>query len=270
MEGSGLLPIEQRRWIDWWLGKLQIATAFSVTLFGAVLKAEPSHFGEALGPLVGGMQRWAWLVAVAGPIIVVVLQWARGHFGNPWAWDAIQKILDEFSHEVFKDSRDPDDYHRVTLFKHRKWCWSWNPSLMRNWLVAAARSGHLTKERIRRFRAPDDGEACQGVVGFAWRHRDWVLVPDDRVPLPSLNDTSPQDDIEKYANLCKVDPAWVTGQLQKRRPLAKSYAALRVQLRGKPWGVLVLDSRNPEPIDKEKLDRFKAYANLLTPLLERT
>lgn len=48
-----------------------------------------------------------------------------------------------------------------------------------------------------------------------------------------------------------------------------SYAALLVRLRGQPWGVLVLDSRRSDRIDVSKLDRFKAYGNLLTPLLER-
>lgn len=263
-----MLPLERRRLIDWWLGKTQIAAAIAVTFFAAMLKADPTHFGQ-LGPAVIWIQNWAWLVAVVGPMLVAVLQFARKRFGNPWAWEAIQKILDEFSNEVFKDSKDPDDYHRVTLFKHRKWCWAWKPKNLKNWLVAEARSGHLTKDKIRRFRAPDDGEACQGVVGFAWRHRDWVRVPEDDKSLPVLGSEASPADIDEYANRCKVEPVWVRGQLSKGRPLAKSYAALRVQLKGKPWGVLVLDSRNAGPIDKEKLDRFKAYGNLLTPLLER-
>lgn len=263
-----MLPLERRRLIDWWLGKFQIAAAIAITFFGAMLKAEPSHFGS-LEAAVVWIQNWAWAVVVAGPFLVAVLQWARNRFGNPWAWEAIQKILDEFSNEVFKDSRDPDDYHRVTLFKHHKWCWSWNLKKLSNWLVAEARSGHLTKEKITRFRVPDDGEACQGVAGFAWRHRDWVRVPENDKPLPVLTSAALSAEISEYATLCKVDPGWIRGQLSKGRPLAKSYAALRVQLKGKPWGVLVLDSRNPGPIDKEKLDRFKAYGNLLTPLLER-
>lgn len=264
-----MLPLERRRVIDWWLGKAQILIASSVVVFTAMVKAVPSSFGN-FEHIVTGIQNIAWIVAVVGPPMVGLLQVIRRKYGNPWAWEAIQKILDEFSGEVFGDSSDPDDYHRVTLFKHRQWCWNWNPSKIKGWLIAVARSGHLTKEKIRRFRAPDDGEACEGVAGYAWRVRTWVRVPENETLLPVLSAKSMETDIEAYAKMCHVKSESVKQLIGDGKPMAQSFAALRVQLGGKPWGVLVLDSRNTGPIDLSRLNRFKVYANLLTPLLERT
>src|SRR5690606_1328468 len=112
-------------------------------------------------------------------------------------------------------------------------------------------------------------EQCEGVVGKAWRCSGWIIVPKSSQPLPPLSPASSDADIQAYAAETGVDPHWVRGQSHNGRPLAMSYAALLVRLRGQPWGVLVLDSRCANRIDVAKLDRFKAYSNLLTPLLER-
>lgn len=268
-----VIGLNRRRRVDWVLGKIQLATAFAIVAFGASLKADIGKFEPV--PVVARslewMQKTAWIIVVAGPILVATLQWARLRFGSPWAWEAIQKLLDEFRNDVFGDfGDDPLDHHRVTLFKYSKFKPSFStPKSWMHWLVAVARSDHLTKLRIRRFRAPDDGESCEGVVGRAWRCSSWVLVPKSAESLPVLDQQSPDADIERYASETGVEPTWVRSQLLRGRPLARSYAALLVRLKGQPWGVLVLDSRNEARIDVTKLDRFKAYGNLLTPLLER-
>ena len=97
-----------------------------------------------------------------------------------------------------------------------------------------------------------------------------MIVPRSDIALPTLNAESAATDIETYAKETGVGAEWVRQQLDHGRPLAASYAALAVQLSGQPWGVLVLDSRRPNSIDRGKLDRFKTFGNLLTPLLERT
>jgi hypothetical protein len=266
-----MLGLERRKTVDWVLGKCQIGMATAVVVFGASLKAEPARFGPILEAVFKWMQTWAWLVVVVGPILIALVQWARKKFGSPWAWEAIQKLLDEFRNEVFSEfTDDPLDHHRVTLFKYHKsavrWC---HPRDWSHWLIAVARSDHLTKLKIRRFRAPDDGEKCEGVVGRAWRCKGWVMVPKAGSTLPTLSRQSQETDIDTYANDCGVSAAWVKGQLERGRPLAGSYAALVVLLKGQPWGVLVLDSRRAGTIDAEKLKRFSAYGKLLTPLLER-
>jgi hypothetical protein len=268
-----LLGLAKRRHVDGFLGKIQMAIAGAIVVFGASLKADLAQFVGA--PVVQSLLKWmqgtAWLVVVLGPISVAVVQWGRRKFGTPWAWEAIQKLIDEFRNEVFGDqSDDPLDHHRVTLFKYHKSAVGLrHPREWSNWLIAVARSDHLTKLRIRRFRAPDDGEQCEGVVGRAWRCRGWVIVPNPRTVLPILNQESPATDRDSYAKETGVSVEWVNQQLQRGRPLASSYAALVVLLKGQPWGVLVLDSRKPGSIDVEKLKRFSAYGKLLTPLLER-
>jgi hypothetical protein len=264
-----LIAIQRRILVDWCLGKVQLVAAGAVVAFGASLKADVTKVESF--PVIPEMLRWmqgsAWAVVVVGPFVVGSVQWARRRFGSPWAWEAIQKILDEFRNEVFGElEADPLDHHRVTLFRYRKFSpFISDPRDWCHWLVAVARSDHLTKQRIRRFRAPDDGEQCEGVVGRAWRCSSWVIVT---AAVPTLNANASDDEIELYASKTGVDHKWVRRQLQKRRPLAMSYAALLVRLHGKPWGVLVLDSRRSE-IDVSKLERFKAYGNLLTPLFER-
>lgn len=268
-----MLGLARRRQVDWCLGKAQLVAAGAVVLFGAALKADLAQFANA--PAIPSLLKWmqgsAWLVVVLGPITVAAIQWGRRRFGSPWAWEAIQKLLDEFRNEVFSErTDDPLDHHRVTLFKYHKvavgLC---DPRDWWHWLIAVARSDHLTKLRIRRFRAPDDAERCEGVVGRAWRCKGWVLVPKPGEASLALTSTSPETSIETYAKETGVDVEWVRRQIKHGRPLAASYAALLVRLKGQPWGVLVLDSRSPGTIDVAKLERFKALGNLLTPLLER-
>ena len=78
-----------------------------------------------------------------------------------------------------------------------------------------------------------------------------------------------KDEIREYALATGVSKSYVVGKLSGGRPLAASYAALIVQLRGIPWGVIVLDSRKPDAIDLDKLNGYRAYGSLLTPILER-
>jgi hypothetical protein len=268
-----LLALTRRRRVDWCLGKIQLAIASAIVVFGASLKADPAQFPSwpVVQSLLTWMQRTAWLVVVLGPISVAVVQWGRRKFGTPWAWEAIQKLIDEFRNDVFGDqSDDPLDHHRVTLFKHHKSAVGFrHPRQWSNWLIAVARSDHLTKLRIRRFRAPDDGERCEGVVGRAYRCHGWVIIPKPGVTLPIIDQNSPETDRQSYANQTGVSVEWVNQQVQRGRPLAASYAALAVLLKGEPWGVLVLDSRKSGSIDVEKLRRFSAFGKLLTPLLER-
>lgn len=58
--------------------------------------------------------------------------------GDPWLWEKIKFILDEYQGKAFaKDPEDPSDHHRVTLFQHQKNCifvkhWS-ATSIIRPW-----------------------------------------------------------------------------------------------------------------------------------------
>lgn len=269
------LSLQQKRFIDFWLGKTQLAITGAVVFVGATLPTEPEKWGEPVAWILETSQSNAWWIVLSGPILAWVIQVIRRKFCNPWALDAIQKILDEFQIEIFGDLDDPVDHHKITLFKKKqiKLLW-WPPrfglSICQGWLVPVARSEHLAKKRIESFPAPDSGDACQGVVGMAWRHRNWVYVPGvGEDPLPEIKADATEEDIRNYAQRTCVHPDWVRARISSGRKAPQAYAALKIQLAGEPWGVLVIDSRAREPIDGEKLKRFRAYGNLLTPLLER-
>jgi len=271
-EFGTLVLLARRRQLDWCLGKAQIFTAGAIIIFGATLKASPDDYAKI--PFVQAVLAWmqsnAWLVVMIGPLLVALLQFLRRGWGNPWAWEAIQKVLDECRKEMFDDrSGRPLDENRVTLFRHYRYWIGWrNPSNWGSWLVAVARSDHMSKQRIRRFRAPDDPEKCEGVAGLAWRGRGWIQIPLQGNDLPELLPALSKN-IETYAKETGVTRGWVEREIKHGRRLSKSYAALAILVGGKPWGVLVIDSQSRGAVDAAKLERFKPFASVLTPLLER-
>lgn len=260
-----MLALALRKLVDYWLGKFQLGIGAAVVIFGATLKADAAASGWAR-PAVTWMQENAWWVVACGPLLVALIQVVRRRAGNQWAWAAMQKILDEFRHDVFGElESDPVHYHRVTLFRFRK-----NPVWPKNrWLVAVARSDHVTQGGIQKFQVPDDGDKCQGVAGRAWLLKEWVRVPNDgdilAIPL-TQNDNQL---IKDYAKKTHMSEEWVRNQISRNKKLAKSYAAVVVQLHGKPWGVLVLDSRGDGTITPKKCKGFSDVLKVLTPLLER-
>lgn len=268
-----MLPLSYKRVADWWLGKVQLALGFAVACSGAILATDAQHFRGALGidVAIEFGQRHAWIVVVAAPFVVFFIQVIRRRITNPWAWEAIEKILNEIQSQFFQDKNGLLDHNRVTLFKYKKLhmglC---NPCGWHGWLVAVARSGHLRKRKIRKFRAPDDGDQCEGVVGQAWRSNGvWVTAPESGSPIEIPSRYAADNEIEKFAQETFVSKQWVKEQLKNGRPLSSSYAAIMILLKGKPWGVLVLDSRSSTGIDIDKIKDFKVFGSILTPLLER-
>ncbi|MBS0188901.1 MAG: hypothetical protein JSS51_12610 [Planctomycetes bacterium] len=251
--------------MDWIAGKVQIGLATVLLVYGAALKANSADYDNfpIIKSTLGWFQSTAWLALLVGPTAVGILQWIRKRFGDPWAFKSIQPIMNEFRNEVFSGLSGPLDHHRVTLFKHCKGWWG------RGKLKAVVRSDHLTKMNIRKFSAPDDGDLCEGVVGLAYRSREWVMVPEPGKTLPALSKFSTDLDIQQYARATHDDPAFIRKYLRNGKLPANCYAGLAVQVAGEPWGVILIDSRKPGSIDGQKLDKFKVYGKLMQPLLER-
>lgn len=299
-----MLQIERRRQIDLGLRISQAAIGVTVVLFGGLLKVEPVRFSaEFIRNAIIWAQTWAWLVCVAGPLAITVLAWLRTTYGNPWAWETIQKMLEEFREELFEGyEEDPFDFHRITLFRYHKCCprlltalrntgrylknmvahlppdQQYKAGLMQtwksayaeswDWLIAVARTGHLTKVSIREFHAPDDAYKCQGVAGKAWRCGKWVMVPPEgsALPIPVLSNP---ESCTAYANETGVTGDLVIGQLRAGRKFARCFSGVLVKRKGKPWGVIVVDSQRDGSIAKAKLERFENYTKLMAPVLER-
>lgn len=216
------------------------------------------------------MQAHAWWIIVAGPIVVAAAQFVRRKYGTPWLADTINKLLTEFRDDVFaRQNNDAIDRHRVTLFRHRAFRF---PKLSLGWLEPVARSGHLTQRGITWFKAPDRADRAEGVAGRAWRCQSWIVVPNptENRQLPNIDWKSNERTISEYAESTFVTPQWVQQRRKAKRAMARSFCAIRVQVKGKPWGVLVLDSQSENPPDISTVStRFSAVASVLSPLLER-
>jgi hypothetical protein len=170
--------------------------------------------------------------------------------------------LDYYRAEVFAvGADDAMHHHRVTLFRYKGWClvrrqWPWS-----GWLLAQERSGHTTRIGISIFKAPDDADQAEGVAGKTWAKAGVVNVSH----LPDLDDAPQEKDFESYSRATGVSVEW----LKKRRPKARSFCGIPVEVKGASWGVIVLDSRNPDGIPVSSEVHFRPVGRILGKLLER-
>lgn len=237
-----------------WTAGIILATTQAAT------KADPSRwqFGS---DFLTWLQHTAWATV---PLLIVALglmQVARWMIGPPWVWDTIHYLLDTFRGYVFEEEGGPLHHHRVTLFKYvrvRFWLcrWPWS-----GWLVPVERSGHTTQKSRTAFLAPDDADRAEGVAGQTWAQNR--VVPLDK--LPDINENPPCDVLAEYARRTWIAEA----RLQKQRQHARSFCGIPVEVKGKLWGVIVLDSRNPEVINQNADQFYSLIGRFLGKLLER-
>lgn len=244
---------------------VQIVVAFCIVIIAASLKADPSKVGwEDLRAVLMAVQASAWWALPVATLIAGVLSFLKSQLGPPWVWNTIQHFLDVFRGEVFEDTiGEPVHHHRVTLFRRTGWRWARVHWPWDGWLVAVARSGHTTQNNHPVFRAPDGADRAEGVAGQAWAQRKIVVVRN----LPKLDASSPREDFERYAHDSFVTVEW----LQRHLPSARALCGIPVDVNGKPWGVIVLDSRDPASINMrgKKRAHFLQFARYLSKLLER-
>lgn len=75
----------------------------------------------------------------------------------------------------------------------------------------------------------------------------------------------------EYAKRTIVTVEWLKHEIDKGKHPARSFAAFRVIVNDEPWGVIVIDSREPDGIlQMSRLNgKFSPYGKAITPLLER-
>jgi len=118
------------------------------------------------------------------------------------------------------------------------------------------------------FLAPDDADAAEGVAGLAWSCNKMIPVSE----LPDLYADQTDENIRVYATRTWLSPDLVKKRLNKRYAMARSYLGIPIEVKGKRWGVLVLDSRGSDGILKPeglRYDTYKVMAKFLERLLER-
>lgn len=235
-----------------------VFTVLLVSL-GAAIKVDAQSIrarSDFFADLLVGVQDWAWVLLVVFPLVLLVAVGAKKLLGPPWIWRAVHSLLTEYREYVFSDIQEAaPHHHRVTLFRKRFDFW-----FLPGWLMCVERSGHTTRKRIPIFKAPaDNPDEAEGVAGTTWVENRIIPVND----LPDLSSNFYEAQIMEYAGKSWVSEEWV----RKHRPLARSLCGIPVEVKGKPFGVIVLDSRNPDGI-KVDYDKFNLIAKSLGKLLE--
>jgi hypothetical protein len=114
------------------------------------------------------------------------------------------------------------------------------------------------------FLIPPDLDKAEGIAGMAYSTDSTVQVED----LPNVGGKSPKlQDLQMYAKKAYVDIEW----LKKKQPKSRSLLGFPVKVKGKTWGVLVLDSRDRRIPERERVDKsLQLCSRFLTELLERS
>jgi hypothetical protein len=245
-----------------WIKGLFVALG---AIIAASIKADvrkvTEQFGQTAGRLLEQIQGSAWVVVPALLLAIPIVEAIRHLIGDPRIWRVVSDLLNHFRDLLFPDSTsDQIHAHRVTLFRHKTWhrCarrWPWS-----GWLVPVERSGHTTRKTDIAFLAPDDADKVEGVAGMTWSRRSVVYVKD----LPDLSHNPSDSEIEEYA-----ERTWVSEQLvRKRKPHARAFLGIPVEVNNRLWGVIVVDSRSVEISQDVVRTTFKTVARFLGKTLE--
>ena len=204
-------------------------------------------------------------------LILTLLVWAasavKACFGNPVKWDMVKDLLEELHDDVFANQPTSACHDRVTLFMKKDYRWFCGFIPSSDWLCTVERTGHMTRKRRRWFRVKDNGETLEGVAGQVFGGGGETILKDN---LPLLTETSPTKVIDNYAKSTFVDVAYVRRQLRKKSPLPRSICGILVEVKNRPWGVIVIDSLKERLQGRDQIDNFyKKNAKMLGRLLER-
>ena len=220
------------------LSAIQWVAGILLLLIQALLKADPSQWRLGSDLLVW-LQQWSWAGTSSMLVTVGLAQIGRKAIGPPRVWEAVHHLLDKFQEHVFRNQGGPLHHHRVTLFKYvpyrLRFCrWPWD-----GWLIPVERSGHATRKTRTVFRVPDNADYVEGVAGQVWAGNAALTVDN----LPDISDCLSDSDLETYAQQTWTSTSW----LRKKQQYARFFCGIPVEVKGKLWGVMVLDSRFPQP-----------------------
>lgn len=231
-------------------------------------------------PLTGWFAAFLTWCQGSSPLLLLILfafsylSRLRSYAKPPTTWKKVHALLDEMQGQIFKEENDkgePLHHYRVTLFK-RGWCfrlhrWPWS-----GWLIPVERSGHMMRKTKTVFRAPDDPNMLEGVAGLTWAKKAIVLIDNlpDLSKNPGVEGGLHDPDIGNYARSTLVHEDWVRQRVKERKQLGRSFCGIPVEVSGGTlWGVIVIDSQNPEPKTGPQHDlTYRLYAGVLGKLLE--
>lgn len=103
---------------------------------------------------------------------------------------------------------------------------------------------------------------------MTWRNRSIVTTP----ALPTLTVESADDDVKKYCQVTKVSDLWVRKRLGDGETLPRSLRGLPVEVANQLWGVVVLDSMDPDAFSGDPTGarpETRVFSSTIGHLLER-
>lgn len=220
-----------------------------------------------------------WLVPALAAALAIFSQIIKRR-GQSRVDAVIKNLLNNFRDSAFPKQ---DDYviHRVTLFQHRRYYWGWcclgvlwNAFFTKHsrwrwpcsgWLVPYERAGEYHLESPTYFYAPkNDPLNAEGFAGLLLRSRLAKTITE--LPLISLN--SQLNDKKRYSEAAFVSLEFVEKKLLAGRPLPRSFWGTYIDVDGKIWGVMVVDSRS-DTLPKTLHRDFAPTAICLSQLLSR-
>lgn len=260
-----------KNWIYFLLYYSQFPIGTAAAVLAVLATKDPSQYKQwpSLQSSITLGKQYAALSLVFA-VYVGAANYACKKIGPPWAWQAIKCIIDRFQKQVIKGSTRPKyDEHRVTLFKCVRWNFrvrDWKSLSDRSgldkhaikalwrlrWFKPISRSGHTTLRLTTRFPLYEEATVGEGVIGEVWR-TEGVKRVEDLPEIPSSNGADPNQAYATYSKEVNCGEKWLKSQ--NNRTMARSYCGIPIEVNGKPWGVIIIDSREPKlKISNEQIE----------------
>lgn len=245
----------------------------------ALLSKQKGQFDDwpaSLQTTVGWILENNWWIVIALAVSGGIAKIVKERLDQSWVWNAVQAIIDRIAKDTFGQTGSAH-HHRATLFRYRSYYWLPFPFRGRywpwgkgrwpcsGWLVPVIRSGHTAQRTRTFFLAPDDADNAEGVAGQIWAgNRELALSTGG-----TLRSGATDIELSAYADKTFVKGTWAKEEVSQGKVLAASFRGLPIEGKaGKRWGVLLLDSRDPNAAVNATLN-IQPYAYCLGKLLER-
>ena len=226
-------------------GSFQWMVSTAVILFSGLLKIDVSKLKGALDffvPSVTWIQSNAWWSILTLTALGGLAKLANSRIGAPWVWEHVHFILDKYQELIFEGEEGAVHHHRVTLFKYvhcQNWAKFWD---RRGGLIAVERSGHTTMKSAASFKAPDNADEAEGIAGWTWAAKRVITLQ----KLPDIHTNRAENHRlkhrAKYSKDARVSLKWLDEHPDSAR--ARSLCGIPVEVKGRIWGVIVIDSRS--------------------------
>lgn len=199
--------------------------------------------------------------------------------GDPWVVDLIKFVLNEYQNNAFEVTPEknqiPKDHNRITIFRYSTglYLFSKKPFSWKNYkkikfkeryLAPVLRSGEQSQNSQALFLVTDDSDTTQGVAGRTWCMQQAMTI--NKLP-DVLGDGKTSRSNYAAKSFCTLEI--IDRHIQEKKPMPRSISAIPLERKGKPWGVIVLDSRYPNGVTERAIDEYRLTVSFISQLLEK-